>query len=121
MKTLFTLIIVSIFIGVQAQSLHQTIRGSVIDKDSKAPIPGVQLAIENSNPIIGTVTDANGFFVFLAIPIGRYSILISSIGYESASVNALQIEAGKEAVITIEITELVTQLDEVRISGRKKQ
>jgi hypothetical protein len=45
-----------------AQKSTQTIKGKVIDQDSKQPIIGASILVVNTNPAKGTVTDEQGFF-----------------------------------------------------------
>jgi hypothetical protein len=115
--------IVLMFYGgpLQAQSLTQTIRGKVIDLDSKTPLVGVTLFIDGSNPIVGTITDGDGNFEFPGLPIGRYNVGISYIGYENKLIPNVLLGAGKEAFLNIEMPESVEQLDEVVVAARKNK
>jgi hypothetical protein len=110
-----------VYLNGNAQTLKQTIRGKVVDKDTETPLIGVTLYIENSSPLIGTITDEDGFFSFSALPIGRYNVVVDYIGYEKIIVPNILIGAGKEAVISVELVESVTQVDEVVVKGRKKK
>jgi len=40
-----------------SQNLTQTVRGRIIDTDSKLPIVGAGVAIIDTDPIVGTITD----------------------------------------------------------------
>lgn len=102
-----------------AQTLTQTIRGKVVDKDSKAPLIGVNLVIVNSNPLIGTSTNGDGEFKFPKLRVGRYDIEIHYIGYQPKVVNDVLIGAGKEAVMLIELTESVETIEEVTVKASK--
>ena len=55
---------------LQAQ-LTQTVRGQIIDKNSKSPIAGATVMVENSDPEIATATDDKGFFRLQKVPVGR--------------------------------------------------
>jgi len=77
----FTLIILSS--ASFSQHLKQTIRGIVLDKDSKSTLPGVSLVILNSDPQIGAVSDVKGHFRFKDLPVGRYDIKAFFLGYGS--------------------------------------
>jgi hypothetical protein len=107
--------------SMQAQLLTQTIRGRILDIDSKTPLIGVTLYIDGSQPIIGTITDNNGNFEFRELPIGRYNIGISYIGYETKLVPNILVGAGKEVILNLEIAESVEQLDEVVVAARKNK
>lgn len=124
MRTTFTIFLVMIALCpnlIHAQSLKQTIRGRVIDVDSETSLIGVTLFIEGSNPIIGTITDNDGYFKFPELPIGRYNIVVSYMGYENKVIPNLLMGAGKELYLDIELTESVENLDEVVVAARKNK
>ncbi len=57
MKKYFLLIyILSLIYSINAQDYTQTVRGTVIDATSKSPIPGANIIVVNSKPLIGTVS-----------------------------------------------------------------
>jgi CarboxypepD_reg-like domain len=85
--------------------LTQTIRGKVIDQDSKFPLPGANVIILNSNPVLGSSTDLNGKFVIKNVSIGRHSIKISFIGYKPVIIPNILIGSGKETILNIKLTE----------------
>ena len=91
----------------------QTIRGTVIDKDSKYPLVGVSIVLVDSNPIVGTVTDLNGNFELHEVPIGRQSFILSFVGYKESRVNNLLVLSGKELSLNLELEESVMALDEI--------
>ena len=55
-----TLLFVMISVLAFSQQLTQTLRGTIIDNDSKLPLIGATVKIAGSNPLIGTTTDVNG-------------------------------------------------------------
>ncbi len=86
-----------------------TIRGRVIDKETKDPIPGVTVYIPEADPLIGTVTNKEGFFEF-HVPTDVNAIQISCIGYETKS-----LRPGKSKEFTIELNPDNLELEEVVI------
>lgn len=123
MKHIYLLLVSLILfsIEVEAQSLTQVIRGKIVDLDSKTPLVGVTLFIDGSSPIIGTVTDGEGSFVFPSLPLGRYNIGVSYIGYENKVVPNLLLGAGKEVFLNIDLEESVEQLEEAVVTARKNK
>jgi hypothetical protein len=101
------------------QNLTQTIRGTVIDKDAKIPIPGANILVLESNPVKGTATDANGYFNLENIPVGRVSLRISALGYETTFTKNLVIESAKETVLEITLIESVESLNEITVTAKK--
>lgn len=88
-----------------AQQPFQTIRGRVIDKTTKQPIPGATIAVSGSNPLIGTASDEKGVFRLEKVPVGRISLECSFIGYQSWFSSALILSSAKELVLDIELEE----------------
>jgi hypothetical protein len=105
--------------ALNAQDI-KTIRGQVIDKDSKYPLAGAQVIVADTGKINGTVTDENGYFK-LEVPLGRVSLRISYIGYNDEAVKNLQVISGKEINQLIEMQEKVTGMNEVVINANKEQ
>ncbi|MFN8321729.1 MAG: carboxypeptidase-like regulatory domain-containing protein [Chitinophagales bacterium] len=98
----------------------KTIRGQVLDKDSKYPLAGARVVVVDTGTINGTVTDENGYF-HLEVPLGRVSLRVSYMGYKDEGVNNLQVISGKEINQTIELQEKVTEMNEVVVTGNKEQ
>jgi len=98
---------------LQAQTLTQTIRGTVVDKVSQTTLPGASIILVNSDPLIGTTTDPDGNFKLTQIPVGTHTIRISFIGYKEVTLPNIIVNSGKEVVLTIPIDEDITQLNEI--------
>lgn len=105
--------------AVQAQVLTQTIRGRVIDADSKSPVPGAAVKLTSNDSIMPVATDGNGYFRMLHIPVGRHSLFVSSMGYEETSLSNIVVTSGKEVVLTIELREKVYTSGEVEVVYEK--
>lgn len=104
---------------LRAQDLTQTIRGSVIDQDSKVPLIGATIIVIGSDPILGASTDVDGRFSINNVPVGRQDLLIQYLGYEPKPVQQIDVGSGKELVLKIEMTESTEKLDEVVVNGKK--
>ncbi len=101
-----------------AQDFTQTIRGTVVDKASGMSIPGANVIISNSNPLIGTTTDMDGKFRLEKVKIGRIDLKVSYIGYNDAFLYNLQLNTGKELVLSVEMEEKVEAMNEVVVSAK---
>ena len=89
------------------------IRGIVTDGASGQTIPFATVIVVHSNPIIGTTTDAEGNFRLNNLPIGRYDIQSSCIGYESFIAKEIMVGSGREAFLEIAMRENIQELGEV--------
>lgn len=83
--------------------LHQTIKGVVIDKDSRQPLPGATIIVRNSDPIKATISDSNGVFKLNQVEIGRQELEVTMMGYQKINLQGLLIGSAKELVLTIEM------------------
>ncbi|MFD2162584.1 carboxypeptidase regulatory-like domain-containing protein [Paradesertivirga mongoliensis] len=99
--------------------LTQTVRGKVIDKESNSPLPGVILRLTSVSPVKLVSTDEAGEFRFLNVPVGRQEIEATTIGYRPVALNQVLVSSGKELVLTIAMSESVTDLNAVVITAKK--
>ena len=108
-------------IGAYSQDYSQTIRGTVVDKQSQSPLPGASVVLLNSTSPIGVQTDIDGNFKLEKVPLGRQGIQVTFLGYNPATLANLTLTSGKEIVLTIELEEKVITTDEVVISAEKNK
>lgn len=118
LKRLLTLIVMLVSVmSLSAQQLTQTIRGTVVDKISKTPLPGAAVMLLGTEPMMGTTTDADGNFKLQQVPIGKHTVRISFIGYEEMTLPNIIVNSGKEVVLNIPIEESIVQMETVVIEG----
>jgi hypothetical protein len=98
----------------------QTIRGSVIDQITNSPLEGVAVSVKDSNPNQSTITTSDGRFRLANVHVGRNSLVIQSIGYEPKVIDII-LGSGKELIIDIKLTESVTTMKEVVITGSRHE
>lgn len=101
----------------QAQNHTQTIRGTVMDKVTRSPLPGANIVLLNSDPLQGTVADIDGNFRLEKVPIGRTGIKITYLGYEDVVMDNLELNSSKELIIEVGLVEKLYQGGEVIIRG----
>ena len=95
----------------------QTIRGLVTDVASDAPLPLAGIKILNTD-IPATATNAEGQFVLPNIPVGRYDLQVSFMGYETEIVKDIVLTSAKEVNLEIRLKEHLGTLGEVVIRAR---
>lgn len=98
----------------------QSIRGQVIEKITRQPLPGATIVQNNSTVPVGTISDNEGYFVLKEVPVGRADLTISFLGYQSVVLNNLMVNAGKELVLLIEMEESTLEVGEVIVESSKK-
>ncbi|MGH1339768.1 MAG: TonB-dependent receptor [Aureispira sp.] len=98
---------------LQAQNATQTIRGSVIDEASQEPLSFVNVVVRGTDPVMGVTTDIDGKFIIANVPIGRYDIEISYLGYEPYIQAEILITTAKEVYLEVAMKESIESLGEV--------
>jgi hypothetical protein len=119
-KKIFLIPILSLFsISSMAQQQVQTLRGVIIDQQSKNGIDYATVSISGTN--LSTTTDSIGTFIIKEVPLGRIILSVSHVGYEPRQIQNVVVVAGKETVLEIEMLEsLTSQMDEVVIVHKRK-
>jgi len=119
LKRLYVLFFFELFflIHASAQDLSQTIRGVVVDAVIKTPIPGANIIVLDTDPMIGTTTDRDGLFRIENVPVGRVSIKVSFIGYKPAFIRNAILKSGKELFLDMKLEENIEELEEVMVKA----
>ncbi|GAB3176171.1 TonB-dependent receptor [Telluribacter humicola] len=121
MKKLFTILLAAFgYTLAYAQVPTQTIKGQILDAESRQPVIGANVIVTSLTPIKGGATDVDGNFRIEAVPIGRHSIKITSLGYEDAVLQEIVVGSGKEVELNVKLTESLKVLNEVVIKAQKE-
>src|SRR5512137_2635757 len=59
------------------------VKGRILDKETGDPLPAAIIAIQNTT--IGTTADIEGWFTLRNVPVGRQTVKVSYLGYQSVS------------------------------------
>ena len=62
-----------------------TIRGRTISNTNGQPLPGVQVYIADIG--VGTVSDVDGNYLILNVPVGSHELTVEMIGYKKIITN----------------------------------
>lgn len=98
----------------KTQELTQTIRGIVIDAQTNTPIEYASVMIQQEGSL-GAITDSLGRFRINNIPLGRYNIQTSYVGYNTNLASGIPVTSSKEVYLEIPLEENVQSLSEVVI------
>ena len=107
-------------ITVAQKSLVQNIKGQVTERSTGLPLVGANVYILDSDPLIGTSTDIDGYYVIENMPVGRYSLGCSYIGYNNTITQSTLLTSGKELVYDFSLEEKLLDI-EVEITGVTEQ
>ena len=108
MKKLLTLITVFASLSMWAQT---QVSGTVTDADGQ-PLPGANIVLDGST---GAVSDFDGNFSLSTDQQPPFSLTVSSVGFESATVDVTSATGS----LTIQLSEGSTQLDEIVVSASR--
>ena len=122
-KIVVTAAVIFIFLAAfcQESEFKQTIRGKVIDKQTEHTLPGANVVLPGTDPLMGTITDENGYFKIENVPVGRHTIQVSFLGYNTITLQNLLLNTGKELVLTIEMEERVLTSEEVVVTAKSRK
>jgi len=117
-KLFLAIVLSGIACSLNAQTIYQTVRGTVVDKISQTPIPGAAIQVMNMDPAMVATTDGNGKFSFDKVPVGKQSLNITYMGYKPSALQNLSVNSGKELVLNINLAEDVKQMNEVEVTAK---
>ncbi|MDW3208763.1 MAG: TonB-dependent receptor [Reichenbachiella sp.] len=104
-------------IVLKYNELTQTIRGTILDKDTKQPIFGATVMVVGSDPLIGATTDMNGNYRLTNVPVGRLTLHYGYLGYEEGAIPNVLLGSGKELILDVELVESVIKMEEIVVSA----
>lgn len=107
--------------GMAQSTYRQVIRGKVIDKISRLPLPGANVVLVDSDPLNGCVSNIKGEFTLANVTVGRQSILVSYMGYRNQLIENISVTSGKEVILTIEMEESLVETGEVVIRAEARK
>ena len=123
MKTLLRLLLLLLASGIaagtlDAQGSQGIIRGTVTDSTSGAAIPFANIRVEGGN--IGAACDAKGYYVLPSLPVGRYKLTASIVGYLPAA-KSVNVAAVGITLCDFHLTPSPVQLGTVERLGERRE
>jgi hypothetical protein len=112
---LFTTLVILLTTSTFAQ-LKGMLEGQVIDSRNQEALPGVNVVLVEQSTM-GAATDENGYFSISGIPVGRYSVKSSLLGYESTIITNVIVSTGRSTKIKITLSETTLQVNETEVTG----
>ncbi len=96
--------------------LTQNIRGIVTDAASGQPLPHASVMLGNSAK--GTATSADGTFLLPEVAIGRHTVHVGYLGYETALLREVSVGSAREVWLEVELVEKPPRLSEIVVGPR---
>lgn len=113
-----TLLILLPLAGVVEAQITQTIRGTVVDKNTGVPLIGASIVLLDHEPVLGTITDHQGYFNLRDVPVGRRGIRVDYLGYSTYSTENLDVNSGKAFTLSVELEESAIMGEEAMVRAR---
>ena len=114
----FTIVLFLFYQSATAQELKQTIRGTITDKFTKAPISNVQVSVKETKNI-NSISNNSGEFS-LQLPIGRHTIICIKEGLQTVSFSDIILNSSKQVILNIEMEERIkSKLQGITVKGAK--
>ena len=109
-----------IFTGsVVTAQYSQTIRGSVVEQVLQQPLEGATVTIPALNRT--EVTNEDGVFRFVGVPVGTYNAAVTYTGFKEALLEGIIVNSGKEVVLNISLEADVIFQKAVEITAKSKK
>ncbi|MFK7950931.1 MAG: carboxypeptidase-like regulatory domain-containing protein [Saprospiraceae bacterium] len=119
-KLFMAMIFLMSFTTIQAQKHTQTVRGIILDSETKMPLIGANVLLLDVQETVGATTDIDGKFKLENVEVGRISLQVTYLGYDDRMLSNIVVISGKETVLTIELIEKAFETDEVVVTASKQ-
>ena len=114
---LYFLLLGTLFWGslLEAQSQHGLINGQLVDSNTQQPILGANIVLLHRE--LGTTSDSEGRFVFDDLPVGRYQLQVSMIGYHTLIQPDIVVRSKRITMIKIPLAEAVLDMENTTVKA----
>lgn len=92
------------------------VSGLVVDKKTKEPLIGCPVQIEGTT--LGALTDVDGRYTILSVPLGLVSVGARMVGFTPMIVSDVTVKPDQTSVVNFELEESEVQLEAVIVRGR---
>ncbi|MFD0701796.1 TonB-dependent receptor [Myroides pelagicus] len=119
LKYLLSFLTFCFVLTVQAQKTVKKsgiLSGRVIDQNDNSSLPGAAVLLDNGKKY--TISNPTGYYEFLDIPAGEYSLTVSYIGYNAVE-QQVEIIAGKNTVIDLRLSTDTQTLEGIVVIGER--
>jgi len=106
--------------GLSAYAQTGTIKGKVLDKATKEPLPFANVVAEiNGSQAGGAQTDFDGNFTIKPLQPGKYNLKTSFVGYTSAEITGVLVSADKITFQDISMSKGAVDITAVEVTSYK--
>lgn len=101
-----------------AQQPVQSLRGTIANADNARPLAGASVLVLDTDPVFGTTSSLSGAYVLEKLPVGRYRVQFSFVGFETLTLAEVLVEPGRETVLDVQLQPSGETLQEVVVKGQ---
>jgi len=113
---LFLFLITFTYVGLsQSTNPTGTIKGRLIDDETKLPLVGANIIIINFT--FGAATDQDGYFLIESVPSGAYSIQFSYIGYQQKIKTDVIVRPQRITFVNTELKSITLESEAITVSA----
>ncbi len=88
--------------------------GTLFLTDGTTPVQGVYVYLDDAD--IGVITNGEGAFVMKAVPVGKYDLIATGLGYKTL-VQAIEVKEGQNSPLRLQVEESVMGLPTVVVES----
>jgi len=116
MKRLFVILALMSALAIARENISTgTIKGTVLDHDTKTPLVGANVLIMTTQ--LGTGADVNGNFTIADVPVGSYTLRLSYIGYETLSRTDVIVRSQRITSMDVEMVPSLIESEGVTVNA----
>lgn len=117
MRTVALLALLSLLAADLQAGTNGILEGVVRDRRTREPLPGVNVVVTGT--LQGASSDARGRFTVQNLRAGRYAVRFSLVGYQSALLKEVTVNADLRTRLTVDLDASAVELDEVVVVQQK--
>jgi outer membrane receptor protein involved in Fe transport len=120
-ETIFAVLIACVVILLHAAGAWAAagkISGIVVDKKTKEPLIGCPVQVEGTT--LGSLTDLDGRYTILSVPLGVVSVSAKMVGYTTIIQSDIPVKPDQTTPVNFELDESEVQLEAVIVRGRSE-
>jgi len=114
----FTLILLFFTSSSAFAGITGKIKGTIVDSESKEPLPGVNIIIEGTT--LGAAADGDGFFFIINVPPGTYSLKTSMVGYAAEIKEDVRVFVDRTITVDFELKSSAIAGEEVVVTAERE-
>ncbi len=95
------------------------IAGRIVDGETKEPLPGVSVIIKELQ--MGAMSDINGYYYIINVPVGTYTVSARMIGYAEQTVEGVEVNADFTTTLDFTMGVEKIKIKETEVKAKRKK